>query len=388
MPKTYDACLNLNGLTLAPSQVWGGIRIVPLLRAEPRADLKLHRRSVDEDVVGVALEGKAVTAPDVAYFSYVPHAFVLEVQGKSAVVSHGTQLARRRDGQRLGRGRVRLLHRMAKSEGAGTLRFLPLHLAMEGLLALHFGGPDIMWPEYSREAISRGLSPRYEVAYPGAMITGLEDALRTFEIHPTQCGLLLFVADAFASAFVVPQPSEYRGLHRTVLQDMFSELLVRYSEYAHNVQASRVALDGSAVRSFADLERALDRAEQGIREYEHLLADGLFGRAVRFEEVYHVGPFCLERFRSDMALGEENYIGERIVDAAGQLQYTKVMRLSDAQGRRAFLLMKLHEHAWNLSDTAAALQIDVTSLLQRLESAGFGYLVRQHLRAFAWRQRS
>lgn len=32
-------------------------------------------------------------------------------------------------------------HRLAKRRPGDRLRFLPLHLALEGYLALHFGGP-------------------------------------------------------------------------------------------------------------------------------------------------------------------------------------------------------------------------------------------------------
>ncbi len=378
MPKTHEASLELCGLTLAPSQVWQGIRIVPLLRAEPSPALRLHRRKLNEDVRGVSVDGLPED-PNIAYFSYIPHALVLEVQGKSATAAQGAQLARARDGVRFGKGTARLMHRMAKREADGSLRFLPLHLAMEGLLALHFSGPDVMWPEYSKQVLSRGLSPRSESMYVGHAITGFDDALRTFEIHPSQCGMLLFVADAFASAFAVPQPSEYRDMHRSLLLDMFPDILERYGASAHDVPGSDVRIDAARVRSLDDIAQLLEEAERDVAAYEAAMASGLFGRKVRFEEVQRVGPFVLERFRSDMALGEENYIGERIVDRAGALQYLKVMRLSDGQARRAFLLMKLHEHDWSIAEAARSLRTTKEGFIERLVSAGFGYMVREHL---------
>jgi hypothetical protein len=272
---------------------------------------------------------------------------------------------------------------MAKREGATSLRFLPLHVAMEGLLARHFGGPDFMWPEYTRQVHSRGLSPRFELTYSGRAIWGLDEALRTFEIHPTQCGVIVFVADALASVFVVPHPDDYRALHRSLLEDMFSELLVRYGLHAADVQAARVELDAARVHSFADVARELDAIEGQWTAYEHTLADGLFARPVAAQEVSRVGPFSLERFRTDMALEAENYLGERIVDSAGHLQYLKVLRLSEAQARRAFLLMKLHEHQWHLERTASGLGVSRKELIERLESAGFGYLLRPHVRGLA-----
>ena len=73
-----------------------------------------------------------------------------------------------------------------------------MHLAMEGFLALQFGGPDVAWSEYSQRALSFGLSPRREMAVPGEAIRGLNDALRFFEIHDDQVGALVFTADALA----------------------------------------------------------------------------------------------------------------------------------------------------------------------------------------------
>jgi hypothetical protein len=62
------------------------------------------------------------------------------------------------------------------------------------------------------------------------------------------------------------------------------------------------------------------------------------------------------------------------------VQYLKVMRLSEAQAPRAFLLMKLHEHEWHLERTAQGIGVARKELIERLESAGFGYLLRDHLR--------
>src|SRR5262249_2163865 len=145
------------------------------------------------------------------------------------VASFGASLQKGggRDGVAIGRC-VRLLHRMVKREDGRQLRLLPLHLAMEGFLALHFGGAATAWPEHSRRAMRRGLSPRMERSMPGSAIAGLEDALRVFEIHEGQTGVLLFVADALASAFVVPHPDDYRALHRSLLEDFFGELLYHY----------------------------------------------------------------------------------------------------------------------------------------------------------------
>ncbi|WP_233587324.1 hypothetical protein [Corallococcus sp. CA049B] len=49
--------LPLTGLRLAPSQVWGSIRLVPVLRDDIPGDLRITRRSYDEDVSVVSLQG-------------------------------------------------------------------------------------------------------------------------------------------------------------------------------------------------------------------------------------------------------------------------------------------------------------------------------------------
>ncbi|MGW2508530.1 ARPP-2 domain-containing protein [Streptomyces scopuliridis] len=72
----------------------------------------------------------------------------------------------RREDRRPGTVPVRRHHRMVKRAKAGKgvaatrCRFLPLHLAMEGYLALHFSGSSITWDEWSQQAVRQVLSPR------------------------------------------------------------------------------------------------------------------------------------------------------------------------------------------------------------------------------------
>ena len=212
--------LDLTGLDPAPPQVLGSVRLVPLLRREVRPDLRLARRTYDEPLGVVEVD------PRHAYCSFVPHGLVVSWGERGADACLGAALGRR-DGKPLGRF-ARVLHRMAKREDARALRILPLHLAMEGFLALCFAGPEIAWPEYSRRALRSGLSPRVEHSVSGAGLPGLADALRVFEIHERQAGVLVFVADALASAFVVPHPDDYRALHRSLLDDFYGEILLQY----------------------------------------------------------------------------------------------------------------------------------------------------------------
>ncbi len=156
--------ISLKGLDIAPSQVRGAVRIVPLLRRNVRSDLRLLKRSYDEDLTVVSLE------KDINYYSYVPHGLVMSwTDDGSPLAAFGGQMQKSNDGKRLDSGcaSVRLMHRMRKRESNHQLRFLPLHLAMEGFLSMFFSGPDIAWSEYSKYALSHGLGCRYETAVGG-----------------------------------------------------------------------------------------------------------------------------------------------------------------------------------------------------------------------------
>lgn len=71
--------LRLDGLMLAPPQVLGGVRLVPLIRTENRSDLRLSRRAYGEDFTFVEIDSKTV------YTSYVPHGLVANSAGKNEV---------------------------------------------------------------------------------------------------------------------------------------------------------------------------------------------------------------------------------------------------------------------------------------------------------------
>jgi len=377
--------LNLTGLDAAPSQVLGSVRLVPLLRRDVRCDLRLGLRRYEEPI-GVVDLGGGRNAPRPFYASFVPHAFVASWTNDGADASLGAALGPH-DGRPLGRF-ARVHHRMARREDEHALRILPLHLAMEGFLAICFAGPDVAWPEYTRRAIARGLSPRVERSVRGARLPGFDDALRVFEIHDRQTGILIFVADALASAFVVPHPDDYRSLHRTLLEDFYGELLYTYGLFYPELAPAYTEIDTASVASLADLATGVARMRREWADHAALLAAGVLDRDVRVEDVYRLGPFQLQRFVTGLALHEENHIGERILRADGTVEYLKTYRLSDAQTRRAHLLEKLAAHGWHLSDTARALSTTVPDLVQRIEAAGFSFLFKPDVLAAARRATS
>jgi hypothetical protein len=378
--------LTLQGLDLAPAQIWGNLRLVPLLRRRVREDLRLARRRYDEPLGVVSLDGELL-APGVKYASFIPHGLVASWSSDGTAASLGTSLhgpGKGRDGERVGRG-VRVLHRLAKREDDRTLRFLPLHLAMDGFLSLCFRGPEIAWPEWSKRAVRSGLDPRREQSVRGAALPGFADALRLFEIHEGQVGVLVFVAEALASAFVVPHPDDYRALHPSLLEDFYGELLYRYGWLYPDVAPAEVTIDAARVETLADLRAAVAGARREWADFAELLAGGALGRPLRSELVYTLSPFRLLRFVPELRLEDENHLGEAIVRDDGTVEYLKTYRLSDAQTRRAHLLQLLAAHGWDLAATAAALRSTVADLARRIENAGFGDLLAPTVLAAARR---
>ncbi|MFJ6437735.1 ARPP-2 domain-containing protein [Streptomyces sp. NPDC091416] len=373
--------LELAGLTARPSQVWGGIRLVPLVRERPVEGLRLHREVYEGYGAGTVEVG-----PRTHYTSYIPHGFVADWDGEGTnSAAYGTQLAARGgSGPASAPPRTLALprhrhHRLAKRQAGNRLRFLPLHLAMEGYLALHFGGPSTAWEEWSREALRNGLSPREEDTYLGWSVRGLGDALRAFEIHPGQCGVMVYTADALAAAFVVPHPDDYRLLHPSLVQDLYGELVHQYATYGAPVPdfGARIA-DGPGMRTLAELRAAALRQEREWSEaHDTLFAGELLTTSYGFERVYRMGSFTLSRFLPPfLRNGGGQHIGETITDHKGRVAYLKTFRLSEAQIRRGHLLQRLADADWEVSRAAGALGTSQGELLRRIRAAGFEFLLR------------
>lgn len=374
----------LDGLETRPAQVWGSVRLVPLVRDEPVPHLRLHRKVYEEPVSVVEVGDGTV------YTSFVPHAFVASwsEDDQLPAAAYGTRLLERDGEAAPPRMPVRTTRRMARKAGRDRLRFLPLHLAVEGYLALHFGGPEIAWEEWSRRAVAHGLSPRCEETYLGHQVRGLEDALRIFEIHPGQCGVMVYVADALAGAFVTPHPDDYRALHPTMVEDLFGELIYMYGLLGMPAGDVSAGIDDTGIRSLKDLRAAAERRRaEWAAFHDDVMAGRLFDEDGSRQVVQYLNGFELARFLPSFGLRKENHIGETITDADGGLAYMKTFRLSDAQVKRGYLLKRLAAHEWRLDATAASLGTDEAAFALRLERSGFGYLLRQdvldHYRAQA-----
>ncbi len=375
--------LTLTGLSSRPSQTWGGVRLVPLVRDEPIEDLRLDARLYGDGDGVVELDART------AYWSYIPHGFVATwTRDGTPAASYGTQLST--PGRDVARMPLRFHRRMARRVDKNRLRFLPLHLALEGYLALHFGGPAIAWSEMSHRALTHGLSPRTEEAYTGAAVQGLGEALRVFEIHPGQCGVLLYVADALAAAFVVPHPADYRALHLTLLHDLYGELIHHYATFGMDVPSFRASIRDTAVRSLADLRTEARRQRSEWADFhDRYMTGGLLGDEYTFQEVYKMGHYRLSRFLPSFERRRENHVGETIRDETGRVAYLKTFRLSENQIRRGHLLNRLAANDWNLPATAAEFGVSTHQLGLRVDAAAFGHLLRRdvldHYRAQARR---
>ncbi|GAA2233593.1 hypothetical protein GCM10010232_20370 [Streptomyces amakusaensis] len=382
--------LDLSGLSVLPSQVWGGIRLVPLVREAPVEGLRLRREVYGDQYAEVE------TRPGQSYVSYVPHGFVADwsvdglADGSADRRAKGGGAESAVYGTRLGDAAppcvpLRSHHRLAKrlrARGAAErrLRFLPQHLALEGYLSLHFGGPSTAWDEWSAEALRQGLPPRAEAAYGGWRIPGLDEALRVFEIHPGQCGVLLYAADSLAAAFVVPHPEDYRALHATLIEDLYGEVIHQYAFFGGPVPEFTVRLgDGRGVRTLDGLRAAARAAEREWAEgHDALMAARLLDPSYLFERVYAMEGFTLWRFLPSFRRGErEQHIGEVITDHRGRTAYLKTFRLSDAQIRRGYLLTVLSAHDWDLDRASATLGDSRAELVRRIRDAGFEALVRE-----------
>lgn len=386
--------IDLRGLRIGAPQTLGAVRLVPLVRERfvtlgSRAagatavandavrDLRISARAYGEAIAAVSVGRSGPDEPGLRYASFIPHGFVVSYTADgSPVAAQGAQLEP--DGK--ARHGVRLLHRMVKREaGEGAtsrFRMLPLHLAMEGFLALQFNAPDILWSEYSQQAASHGLDPRTERAVHGTWLPGLEEAVRTFEIVDAQVGVLVYVADALACAFVVPHPDDYRALHRSLLEDFFGALMAHYAILYPHSPPVHAPLDGRGAETLDELAARVARVRDEWATYGALLASGLVGRTVKVERVRRMAPFSLERFVPIFDPEVECHIGERIVRDDGTLEYLKTFRLSAAQIRRAYLLQQLAAADWHLERAAELLRTTPRDLAQRLVSAGFGYLIK------------
>lgn len=358
--------LTFDGLQVRPGQAWGGIRLVPLVREEPIASLRLHPSGFPADD---SFDGYAPRC------CYAPHGLTAEWTGDgTAVPALGTALRMPAKTMRKSRRPETKLERRTR------VRFVPHQTALEAFLPLTFQAPSIAWREWSTRAFRRGLPHAHEPQYAGAEIEGFADALRVFEIHPGQCGVLMYVADALASAIVTPHPDDYRVLHPSLIEDGFGELIRRYAHWHDESPHFHARLDARTIDTVADLRTAIATAQHEWADFhDDVMAAGLLNAEYVFTEDYRMDRYTLRRFRPHFVPGRETHVGEAITDDDGRLAYLRTFRLSETQSRRGRLLRALADHQWNLEATAATTGLALPALVARIDAAGYGTLFRQDI---------
>ncbi len=269
--------LDLRGLDLAPR---AGLWQHPPGAAPPargRADPPPRARRYDEPIGVVSLDGELL-APGVKYASVVRTPSWSRGAARAPVASFGASMARdRQAARRQAWARcVRVLHRMRAARAIARALSCP-HLAMEGFLALCFKGPEIAWAELLAACHpARPRSARGAIGARRGAARLRADALRVFEIHEHQVGVLVFVADALASAFVLPHPDDYRALHVSLIEDFYGEPLYRYGYLYPELSIAEATIDAARVHTLADLRAAL----AGVRrEWAALRRAARLGRA-------------------------------------------------------------------------------------------------------------
>lgn len=370
--------LSFAGLSFAPAQTWASVRVVPIMRDAPAPPLRLARQAVN---AGATVKLDARTR----YTSYVPHALVVR-SAAGPQAAYGTALTKDGTLQKK-RGHAWMdMHRLAKrlpSDGrhAGGARFLPLHVAIEGFLALHFGGPDVAWAAYSERALRHGFSPRWEAFCAGSGLYKLDDALRWFEIRDGQVGAALFLGSMLASVMITPHPDDYRALHRTFLTDLFGDTLYWEALYGAPAAPLPIAVHQmDHVQSWDDVAAVLDADHAARQAQSAAMLDEVRTAPRGLSTVMKLGAHKLMRFIPDLAPGAAHHLGEMIVGADGHLAYLKTLRLAPKQARRGHLLQTLAAHDWALPTAADAMGVTEKQLLNRIVDAGFGAMLRAHLR--------
>jgi len=356
--------LTFEGLETRPGQVWGQVRLVPLVREAPVQGLRMHPGGLED--LGLPADG----------CWYTPHGLTAEWTGDgSGVPEFGTAM---RMAASTVRGSRRPKAKPRFGDRRTRVRFVPRRGALETYLPLAFKAPVVAWPEWSSRAFRHSLLPQPDRTYSGALVDGLADALRVFEIHPGQCGVLVYVADALSGVLVTPHPDDYRRLHPTLVEDSYGELIWRYSMLYDAAPEFEARIDASRVDSLADLRTQARAVRREWAEFhDGTLAAGLLDPEYHFTETYAMADFRLVRYRPTFASVGEAHVGEAILDARGRPAFLQSFRLSETHVRRARLLEALSANEWRLDETAEALGLSTPALVALLHNSDLDWMLRR-----------
>ena len=383
--KKRDLPFDVSDLEFAPSQVWGSVRLVPLIRKSPIENIRLSARSYNARLT-------AVGSQKGTYLSYIPHGLVVDWNHGSPIASYGTHLSEKKKAQDLHDTTfiINSKNRLVQKESKNRLRILPLHMTLDALLLLFAKQPSIAWEEFADQYVG-GQNPWVcTSSLSGWGFPYLYGALEHFEIHRNQTGVLIFIGDAFASAFVVSHPEDYRTLHRTIIEDVYCKTLRHYG-YNH-VPCFSFSLKGEEIHSLEQLEKAVHKEYVRWQEFRADMAYALFDRPLFVEDCYKKKEFTLQRFitspqddeinpykaLSNLHPSDEYHIGECIRRKDGKIAYLKTYRLNRKQCTRIKIISLLESTQWNLEAAAQSRNISKERLQYQMRMVDLGYLLKKH----------
>ena len=391
MKHATSSKFRFDGLSFAPSQVWGSVRLIPLIRNTPIEDLRISKREYEADF-SMVKSGRG------AYLSNIPHGLVLDWgQDNSFKSSFGSKFeerkakkAERRDKKTSSYGDIKIgLHdKMIKRENRNRLRLLPMHFSMEGLLLSMCKSPEVMWKYFHHHILEQGARFACTTSISGWGIPSLAGALEHFEIHENQVGVLVFVGDALASTFILTHPEDYRKLHRSIIQDFFSEVLWYYGLLHDGVPCFLVEFDDKKVETLDDLEKEFEKVKKEWKEFQATMAWDIWNRSMFSEIAYKKGSYTLQRFivnphpeiddlsesLSQLQTKDAHHIGEAILRGDGEIAYMKTYRLSRRQCNKLKYLSLLAKYNWNMRELYAGEGMDKLRFRNRLASVGLHYI--------------
>ncbi len=120
MSSRFLETLPLPGIMALPSQPFGPLHLVPLVRSSPIRDLPLvpGARSIEHLEDGVAL---------------APHGMVVGFEDAMPKVAYGTQLVSVRHGTERAMRSAPMSFPIGRRDAVARARMLPMHLTLEGL---------------------------------------------------------------------------------------------------------------------------------------------------------------------------------------------------------------------------------------------------------------
>jgi len=355
--------LNLDGVSFGPSQVWKNVRLVPLIREKCTSDLRLTKIDYDQEYSQVYLNDQT------SYESYIPFGLIASWGTENEVRFNQQALVNSKKKKSAFDHHFRLVGKVDKNK----VRILPFHMAMEAFLSTAFKRPEVRKKEFTNEFNRFGLQYRSEFGWKSEWLEYVNASLGVFEILENQCGMMIFISDSLASCFLLPNHSDYRYLHYTLLMDCYSELMWHYSCADYDVQKLSFSMDEDRVRDVKTLRKEFDLAMSELESLDKKLASGLLDRDLFIQKIYKLGKNELSRFRTDFFEGrDEDHIGEIISDSSGVVQYLKTYRLGIDQLKRGKFLQRLEEKDWDISSAARADGLQRGQWLRAFVKAGLG----------------